>query len=1161
MERADTWCVRPLTNLVPEPTVSPETQVARVSERLTARDARVLLLWLLAALVGAGVAYRYFFRAFPEAAVNFKVTRGEALQRAQAFVTQQGNSLAGYQSTIIFSVDDEAKTYLEREVGLAEANRLMSSSVTVWYWDARFFKPLQQEEFHVFVAPGGRVVGYDHVLPDAAPGARLTRTEALARAEQFLRDTLHTPLMNYTFLPAEANSVLRPNRTDWSFTWERTGFRVKDAPYRLRVTLQGDRIGGYEEFLQVPEAWERSFARLRSANNFIETLALLPYALLLGAALSVVLALGRQGLAHWSGALRLGLFITALYFVMQMNQWPLTRAGYDTNRSYASFVASQMGSALGLSILLALLVVIAVVPGEPLYRLGQPERLRLGSLFTLPGLRTKEFFCSGVIGLCLAGAHIGYLVLFYVIGRRLGIWAPQDLQYSNTLSTALPWVYPLTIGIYAAASEELLFRLFAVRFLLRTTKSRVLAVVLPAFAWGFLHSNYPQEPPYIRGIEVGLIGIVAGVVLLRWGILATLTWHYTVDASLISLSLMRSPDLYSRVSGTLVGCGALIPVGIAGALYLARGGFADPSALLNRAKPLVEAPPVAYPVAIRQPAKYTSMGPRAMALLLVSGVLGTVLLWAVHPKKIGDFVRFSIDARQAEARADEVLRQRGVKVGDYRRAATIQYTFNPLVNEYLRRTIGIEAANRIYRERVPSAFWTVRYFRDSRTEEYLVVLRTDGELHAVHHTLAEAAPGANLTKQEAQARAEAFLKQTKGLDLAQWRLVTSESEKRPARTDHTFIWEQRAPLNPAPDAEAAHVRVQIQVQGQEVSGYRIFIHLPEDWVRRQTESTLAGTMKAIGLIVLLAAFGIAVLVVFFRNLKQPAMAAVPWRRIAKWSLAVLIAAAAGFATMAPQYLSAYHTDLPFRIYAATVVIVLSLGAVLFFSAVFFLLGLAWFFLARICGAEQMPGWRGMSATYYRDAFVVGLAGCATILGLLRLPELAARLWPVPRQALAAGVPAGLDFSPPALHALANAVTHSFAAIGILALALGFASCYLRRTWLQALLLAALAVLIQPLSGSAGEFLESALTGLAILAVIWWGARCVVRFNLLGYFLAAMLVLLAPAATELLRQPNQFFRINGEVLAGAAAVLLLWPLVAWLAVMRAGRGARSGVPAG
>ena len=224
-----------------------------------------------------------------------------------------------------------------------------------------------------------------------------------------------------------------------------------------------------------------------------------------------------------------------------------------------------------MSAMLALLVVIAYVPGEPLYRVDQPERLRIGSAFTLPGLRSKEFFMSAVIGVCLAAAHIGYVVLFYVVGRRFGVWAPQDLQYSDTMSTALPWVFPLTIGIYAASSEEFLFRLFSVHFLLRSTKSKVLAVVLPAFAWGFLHSNYPQEPAYIRGVEVGLIGIVAGLVMLRWGILATA--DVALHGGRVSDRAFADARERSVQPDIRHGCGvgALIPIGIAGVLYLTRG--------------------------------------------------------------------------------------------------------------------------------------------------------------------------------------------------------------------------------------------------------------------------------------------------------------------------------------------------------------------------------------------------------------------------------------------------------------------------------------------------------------------------------------------------------------------------------------------------------------
>jgi len=37
--------------------------------------------------------------------------------------------------------------------------------------------------------------------------------------------------------------------------------------------------------------------------------------------------------------------------------------------------------------------------------------------------------------------------------------------------------------------------------------------------------------------------------MLRWGILATLIWHYTVDATLVGLLLIRSHSAYLQVSG------------------------------------------------------------------------------------------------------------------------------------------------------------------------------------------------------------------------------------------------------------------------------------------------------------------------------------------------------------------------------------------------------------------------------------------------------------------------------------------------------------------------------------------------------------------------------------------------------------------------------------
>ena len=126
------------------------------AERLTPSEKRALLLWVVAGFVGLLFARNYFFQAFPEASVNFQISREEALSRAQKFVTGLGENVSGYKSSIIFDVDEDAKVYLERQVGLREANRLMSSELNIWYWDVRFFKPLQEEEFEARVSPAGQ---------------------------------------------------------------------------------------------------------------------------------------------------------------------------------------------------------------------------------------------------------------------------------------------------------------------------------------------------------------------------------------------------------------------------------------------------------------------------------------------------------------------------------------------------------------------------------------------------------------------------------------------------------------------------------------------------------------------------------------------------------------------------------------------------------------------------------------------------------------------------------------------------------------------------------------------------------------------------------------------------------------------------------------------
>jgi membrane protease YdiL (CAAX protease family) len=1130
-----------------------EALVAKV--QLSGSEKRALILWVLAGIVGLWYAQRHFFEAFPEASVNFKVTRAEALERARNFVESLGNSTASYRSVIVFGVNDNAKTYLEREVGLKEANRLMESEVNVWNWNVRFFKPEQEEEFFVGVSPEGNITGYSHKVPEARAGAEPARETAQQTAQNFLATKLGKAAADWDFLPEQANSTKKPNRVDWSFTWEKHGFKAKDAPERLTIALNGAEVGAATETLKVPEQWERDYRQLRSTNEFYNTVAIIPYLLLLGGVLWYGIQLTRRGQTSWRLALQLGVIVAILLTAMQLNRWPLEVFGYDTDSPFGSFAIQQVLGALAFGIASALTVTLVLPGGEPFYREAKPHFLRLKKALAWRGLRTKEFFSSVIVGLSLAGAHMGFLVAFYLIANHFGAWSPQEVNYEDSVSTLIPWIGGIAIGLLAATSEEFLFRLFAIPFLQKVTKSRVLAVILPAFSWGFLHTAYPNEPPYIRGLEVGLIGIVAGVVMLRWGILATLVWHYTVDAALVGLLLIRSSSLYFKLSGLVVGLAILIPFSYTVYSRIKQGSFEEDVDLLNSAPDPEDAAAAEEAEAPRELSKAPTspLSKGVLAFLAVCILLGGFAALKIKPTRLGDYLKLSVNAKEASARASEILQRRGVDPKNYKSVTTFVDVTDATASEYLRRKLGVKALNDIYANQVPGARWDIRFFRDGQAEEYSVILRPDGELHSVHHDLAEAAKGAQLSKEEAIAKATTYLQDEKKIDLSQWTLVDSGSEKRPNRIDHALVWQAKQPLDgtdnsqPADPATHAFRRIQVTVAGDEPTSYRTFIKIPDEWRRKQESQSIWRTLHSVFVACVALGLGIAGLIFFLREIKSDLMKQVPWRRFAFWGLFSLAAyvAIGAFGDRIPVFLSQYKTAVPLKFMYGALAIGFTVGAFFYLGLLVILFAMGWFFLKQAYGEVDWPGWRRMPRNYYRDALLIGLGGTAALIAVSRATEFVLRRWPTPHRSFPAGF--GLDFDSyvPGISISATAVLHGLLFTAAIAAIGGFVLAHCKSPAIRALLFVAVSIALVSGWGSPADFLKQWLAQLIFLAVVVFGITRVVRMNLLGYFLVLAIPSLVLGAQELLSQPNSFYHRQGYIVVAALAALLLWPLVAWL----------------
>ena len=640
-----------------------------MKERLRASDYRFILI--CAALLAATTWFsvRNFYRAFPEASIDFKVSREDARNIAARFLADQGYRLEDYRHAAQFTYDEQAKTFLEREAGLERANRIMGTRVRLWRWAYRWFRPLQKEEYNVEITPLGQLAGFEHELPEDAARPAATTAQARALAEDFLRTRLARDPLSLDFV--EANDAVRPHRVDRTFTWKERDFQLDDATNRIEVTVLGNEVGGYREYLKIPEQWKRDYQRLRSKNEVAATIDTAVTLLLVVGMVIVIILRVRRHDVPWRRASLVGLTAIVLGFLAQLNEFPLHEFGYPTTDSYGSFLSREFLNALLSALGAGGLLFILTAGAEPLYREMFGDKVSLGNLFTLRGLRTKRFFLGSILGITLTGIFIAYQTAFYILAYKYGAWSPADVPYTDLLNTRFPWAFVLFGGFLPAVSEEFLFRMFAIPFLRNLTRSMIVAVILAGFIWGFGHASYPQQPFYIRGVEVGIGGVALGIIMLRFGILPTLVWHYSVDAMYSAMLLVRSESLYFKLSGFGAAGIMVLPVLIALVAYWRRGGFEPDTGLLNRddvAEPGLQsdtsdaahpgeaaedeaAPPDSLP--------YRPLAPSVRWTAVVLLILGLASL-VIPVAQFGESPDYQLSRDRARAASDAFLKSQGL---------------------------------------------------------------------------------------------------------------------------------------------------------------------------------------------------------------------------------------------------------------------------------------------------------------------------------------------------------------------------------------------------------------------------------------------------------------------------------------------------------------------
>ncbi len=698
-------------------------------EKFTRRDWILIAICIAVFAVSLAVALTWFSRAFPEASIDFRYDRTASRALAERVLQGENIAVSSLRHSAVFDADDQAKTFLERTLGLAKASTIMRRQVHLWFWHHRWFRPLQEEEYSVDVAPTGEIVSFSHTIPEARAIATPSVAAARAIAESFLARNGVAPSALRAVAQSERNL---PHRVQRIFTWESASIRPAGAPYRYDVTVDGNIVSSFSQHLRVPDQWQRSYRELRSKNELAGNVDLIFLLVTIVAALVVFVVRLRRGDIPIRFLVAVAAVSIVLVMAVSLNSFPSEIARYATTDSYPAFLAKFIVLRVILGgVATALFLAVLAGAGEVLYRQSAPQQLAIPRIWTPRALGSKRVFRSFVVAYTLVAFFLAYQVVFYLVADHFGAWAPADIPYDDILNSALPWAAVLFAGFFPAMSEEFMSRAFSIPFFSRVLRSRVAAIVVAGFIWGFGHATYPNQPFYIRGVEVGIAGVMIGFLFQAFGLLPLLIWHYTVDAFYTAMLLFRSGNTYYVASAAASSFIFVIPMLISIALYLKRGGFIPDDELTNATMPVAPPPPhVAPRAAAELPAARPLTRPAAIACVVA--VVIAAALAATNPSSPDDAVDYRITKAQAKEIAAKHLESVNHQASPPPYSRVIATTvdafrnwdpqspredgggpggFDSTAAEYmLRHGLSMDGLVSVFKSKIEAATWTVRFF-------------------------------------------------------------------------------------------------------------------------------------------------------------------------------------------------------------------------------------------------------------------------------------------------------------------------------------------------------------------------------------------------------------------------------------------------------------------
>ena len=815
------------------------------------------VFFLLLSIVCLWAANRQFFQAFPIVSLDIQMNRGGAFDSARGIVEREDWGPKTFEQAASFELDRQVQHFVELECGGNKAfiDMLSANLYAAYQWRVRHFQPGNAHEVMLFFTPSGEWYGVEESIPEEELGAALTRDDALRVAQKRAAD-LGIKLADYERI-SDSQKEQPSGRIDHTFIYELVNKELGTGRYRLKLVVSGDLLTTLKHEVFVPEAFERRYAEIRSANEAIAMVGsgAMFVLFVIGGALGTFFLL-RQGWVQWRTAVFWGTLLGALQGLVLLNELPLSWMTYDTALSPNDHVIQTVFLAAIAFLGMAQLYTLSFIVAETMTRRAFPDHIQFWKLWSKDTGSSLSVMGRTIGGYLMVGPMILFVVgVYYLNSRWLGWWNPSEALFQpNILASYFPWFSSIALSLQAGFWEECLFRaiplsgaaLIGERFGRRRMWISF-AFILQMLIFGAAHANYPAQPSYARVLELLIPSAVFGWLFLRFGLLPPIIMHYAYDVVWFALPLFVSKADGIFVDRSLVLFLAFIPLLIPlYQRYRVSNLNELTAASLNSAwKPVIKIKEDTVPsesISLQPISKFVRRS------WIFIGFVGFGIWFYVT-----DFNRavptLKIDRETAIAVGYDWLDQQGFKLDDWHSSAIVD-DFRDQSHTYVWREFGEDVYNRLLGSYLSAPHWDIRFVRfdenisvEDRAEEFIVEVSNEGEVLGLFHKMPEGRQGVSLDEKNVRLLAFEALSKKFRLGKTQIELVSAELKKRPERRDWRFVFRQPDVLS----QNLGQALLSVDIAGDIIVGVKRFVEVPEKWQREEREREQAVFMvSAIG---------------------------------------------------------------------------------------------------------------------------------------------------------------------------------------------------------------------------------------------------------------------------------------------------------------------------